>query len=63
MGSMGVGNIVVWIARTAGLFQAPRFSAITMVVVTVLCMLVSFLLLEVADSIFGMVGDGIGREW
>ncbi len=63
VGSMVVGNIVVWMALTAGLFQAPRFSAITMVVVTVLCMLVSFLLLEVADSIFGIVGDGIGREW
>jgi hypothetical protein len=63
VGSMALGNIVVWMALTAGLFQAPRFSAITMVVVTILCLLVSFLVLEVADSVFGMVGDGIGREW
>ena len=63
VGSMVLGNMVVWIALTAGLFQAPRFAAITMVVVTVLCMLVSFVVLEVVDSIFGMVGDGIGREW
>ena len=63
VGSMLVGNIVVWMALTAGLFQAPRFSAITMVVVTMLCVLVSFLVLEVVDSIFGMVNNGIAREW
>ena len=63
VGSMVVGNIVVWMALTAGLFQAPRFAAITLVVVTMLGMLVSFLLLEVVDAIIGMVNNGIAREW
>lgn len=60
---MVVGNSVMWMMVNKVILQANFVGAVTIAIAIMICGVISFAILEMLDSILGMVDDGAARRW
>jgi hypothetical protein len=60
---MVVGNSVMWMMLNKVILQANFAGAIAIAIAIMICGMISFAILELVDSILGMVDEGAARRW
>jgi hypothetical protein len=60
---MVVGNSVMWMMLNKVILQANFAGAIAIAIAIMICGVISFAILELVDSILGMVDEGAARRW
>ena len=60
---MVVGNSVMWMMLNKAIFQASFVAAVTIAIAIMISGAISFAILEMLDSILGMVDEGAARRW